>query len=77
MTRKHLYIAFFCFDEPDKIRSTVAKRDKVSGEDYVGVFLDTFNDQRRAYILQFNPLGNSGGRNQNAETAVLISALIL
>ncbi len=54
---KNLYIAFFCFDEPDKIRATVAKRDAVSGEDYVGVFLDTFDDQRRAYIFQFNPLG--------------------
>ncbi|HUF02632.1 MAG TPA: carbohydrate binding family 9 domain-containing protein [Aridibacter sp.] len=54
---KNLYIAFFCFDEPDKIRATVAKRDSVGGEDYVGVFLDTFGDQRRAYILQFNPLG--------------------
>ena len=54
---KHLYIAFMCFDEPGKIRSTVAKRDQVGSEDYVGVFLDTFNDQRKAYILQFNPLG--------------------
>jgi hypothetical protein len=54
---KHLYIAFYCFDEPELIRSTVAKRDAVGGEDYVGVFLDTFDDQRRAYILQFNPLG--------------------
>ncbi|MGI8668737.1 MAG: DUF5916 domain-containing protein [Aridibacter sp.] len=54
---ENLYIAFMCFDEPDKIRATVAKRDSVGGEDYVGVFLDTFNDQRRAYILQFNSLG--------------------
>ncbi len=54
---ENLYIAYFCFDEPDKIRATVAKRDAVGGEDYVGVFLDTFNDQRRAYIFQFNPLG--------------------
>ncbi len=53
----NLYIGFFCFDEPDKIRATVAKRDNVGGEDYVGVFLDTFNDQRKAYILQFNPFG--------------------
>lgn len=54
---ENLYIAFMCFDEPDKIRATVAKRDAVGGEDYVGVFLDTFNDQRRAYVLLFNPLG--------------------
>lgn len=57
---QNLYIAYFCFDEPDKIRATVAKRDAVGGEDYVGVFLDTFNDQRRAYILQFNPFGIQG-----------------
>ncbi|HSK70880.1 MAG TPA: DUF5916 domain-containing protein [Pyrinomonadaceae bacterium] len=54
---KHLYIAFKCFDEPGKIRATVAKRDEVFGEDNVRVWLDTYNDQRRAYILGFNPLG--------------------
>jgi hypothetical protein len=54
---KHLYIAFKCWDEKDKIRATVAKRDNVFGEDNVRVWLDTFNDQRRAYILGFNPLG--------------------
>ncbi len=54
---KHLYIAFKCWDERDKIRATVAKRDNVFGEDNVRVWLDTYNDQRRAYILGFNPLG--------------------
>lgn len=52
-----LYFAFHCYDEPDKIRATVAKRDEVFGEDNVRVFLDTFNDQRRAYVLGWNPLG--------------------
>lgn len=51
------YMAFHCYDEPDKVRATVAKRDEVFGEDNVRVFLDTFNDQRRAYVLGFNPLG--------------------
>ncbi len=54
---RNLYIAFHCFDEPDKIRATVAKRDNVFGEDNVRVWLDTYNDQRRAYIVGFNPLG--------------------
>jgi hypothetical protein len=54
---KHLYIAFKCWDEKDKIRATVAKRDQVFGEDNVRVWLDTYNDQRRAYVLGFNPLG--------------------
>ncbi len=54
---KNLYIAFKCWDDPDKIRATVAKRDNVFGEDNVRVWLDTYNDHRRAYELGFNPLG--------------------
>lgn len=52
-----LYFAFWCFDEPDKIRATVAKRDDVFSDDNVRIFLDTFNDQRRAYVLGWNPFG--------------------
>lgn len=54
---KNLYLGFRCWDEKDKIRATVAKRDSVFGEDNVRVWLDTYNDQRRAYVLGFNPLG--------------------
>jgi hypothetical protein len=54
---KNLYVAFKCWDEKDKIRATVAKRDGVFGEDNVRIWLDTYNDQRRAYVLGFNPLG--------------------
>jgi hypothetical protein len=57
---KHLYIAFRCFDEPDKVRATVAKRDSIFSDDYVGFFLDTFNDQRKAFEAFFNPLGIQG-----------------
>jgi Domain of unknown function (DUF5916) len=57
---KNLYFAFMCFDEPDKIRASVAKRDGVGNDDNVRVTLDTFNDQRRAYFLQFNPFGIQG-----------------
>ncbi len=55
-----LYLAFHCYDEPDKIRATVAKRDEIFNEDNVRIFLDTFNDQRRAYLLGWNPLGVQG-----------------
>lgn len=54
---KNLYIAFKCWDDKGKVRATVAKRDNVFGEDNVRVWLDTYNDQRRAYVLGFNPLG--------------------
>src|ERR1041384_7152034 len=53
-----LYIGFHAYDEPGKVRATVAKRDAVlDKEDSVRVLLDTFNDQRKAYVLCFNPLG--------------------
>ena len=54
---KFLYIGFHCYDDPTKVRATVARRDGVFSEDNVRVLLDTFNDQRRAYVLGFNPLG--------------------
>ncbi len=54
---KHLYISFKCWDEKDKIRATVAARDNVFGEDNVRIWLDTFDDRRRAYVLGFNPYG--------------------
>ncbi|MEQ1606810.1 MAG: DUF5916 domain-containing protein [Pyrinomonadaceae bacterium] len=54
---KNLYVAWKCWDDKDKIRATVAKRDSVFSEDNVRMWLDTFNDRRRAYVIGFNPLG--------------------
>ncbi len=54
---KFLYLAFRAYDAPGKVRATVAKRDAVFDDDWIGVILDTFNDKRRAYQFFFNPLG--------------------
>jgi hypothetical protein len=54
---KVLYIAFHCYDEPDKVRANIPKRDNIWEDDYVGILFDTFNDQRKAYEFDFNPLG--------------------
>ena len=54
---RFLYIAFHCYDDPQKVRATVAKRDQIFNEDNVRIFLDTFNDKRKAYMLGFNPFG--------------------
>src|ERR1051325_578836 len=54
---KFLYIAFNCYDEPDKVRATIAKRDNIWNDDYVGILFDTFNDARKAYEFDFTPLG--------------------
>lgn len=56
--REHLYLAFRCFDsQPSAIRAPVSRRDAVFGDDYVGIYLDTYDDRRRAYVIYFNPLG--------------------
>jgi hypothetical protein len=54
---KNLYLAFNAKQKPDTIRATVARRDAIFNDDYVLVHLDTFNDQRQAYLLFFSPLG--------------------
>src|SRR6266550_1754691 len=54
---KFLYVAFHCYDDPSKVRATIAKRDNIFDDDYVGILFDTFHDQRKAYEFNFNPLG--------------------
>ena len=54
---KFIYIAFHCYDEPDKVRATIPKRDNIFNDDYVGILFDTFNDGRKAYEFDFSPLG--------------------
>ena len=39
------------------IRATLADRDKIDGDDYIQIILDTYNDQRQAFVIGVNPLG--------------------
>ncbi len=56
--KKNLYIAIRCFDSnPKAIRATLTQRDKVRGEDEVTIYLDTFNDKKRAFVFKINPYG--------------------
>jgi hypothetical protein len=55
---RNVYFAFQAYDpDPAKIRARFTDRDQAWNDDWVGVVLDTFNDQRRAYELICNPLG--------------------
>ena len=54
---KFFYAGVHAFDDPTKVRASVAKRDNVFGEDNITIYFDTFNDQRKAYVLGWNPLG--------------------
>jgi len=42
---------------PGAIRATLADRDKIDEDDRVIIYLDTFNDRRRAFAFGVNPLG--------------------
>ena len=55
---KNLYIGVRCFDsDPKAVRACLTKRDEVIGDDGITVFLDTFNDKKRAFAFQVNPCG--------------------
>lgn len=77
---KFLYVAFRAFDEQDKVRSTLTKRDSIWNDDYVGFYLDTFNDQRKAFEMFFNPLGIQGdgvlteGRGEDMSVDILMES---
>lgn len=57
---KRLYAIFLCFDtEPGKIRARMMRRGDplVFDDDFVNLYLDTFDDQRQAYVFGLNPYG--------------------
>ena len=55
---RFLYVGFRAYDpEPEKIRAHLSDRDQAWNDDWVGVILDTFNDERRDYLLVVNPFG--------------------
>jgi len=57
-SRTNLYVAFRAYDpEPANIRARVSDRDNIGGQDWVGVILDTFNDERRSFDFLCNPYG--------------------
>ncbi|MFC1650521.1 DUF5916 domain-containing protein [Candidatus Latescibacterota bacterium] len=63
----HLYVAFTAYDpNPSEIRAHISDRDRVFGDDWVAIVLDTFNDQRRTYDFFSNPLGIQGDSIENS-----------
>lgn len=55
----NFYIAFRAYDpKPEAIRARFRDHDRCTTDDMASVILDTFNDERRGYILSTNPLGS-------------------
>ncbi|HSG40620.1 MAG TPA: DUF5916 domain-containing protein, partial [Thermoanaerobaculia bacterium] len=54
----HLYVAFRSHDpDPSEIRAHLSDRDTAFSDDFVGIVLDPFNDERRAFEFFVNPVG--------------------
>jgi Domain of unknown function (DUF5916)/Carbohydrate family 9 binding domain-like len=55
---RNLYFAFHCFDEePDKIRTTISRRDNAFNDDWIAFSLDSAANGQAAYHLFVNPSG--------------------
>lgn len=55
---RNLFIGFKCYDpDPSAILAHYSDHDGAWRDDMVSIVLDTFNDERRSYILSSNPLG--------------------
>ena len=55
---KNLYIAVRAYDsDPKAVRACLTQRDQVMGDDVITIYLDTFNDKKRAFVFQVNPCG--------------------
>ena len=58
---RYLYFAFHCVDpEPDKVRSTISRRDNMFDDDWVGLSLDSVGNGQSSYDLFVNPAGVQG-----------------
>src|SRR5688572_1540629 len=55
-----MYIGIRAFEPHGRVVSTLADRDRIAGDDHVRLYLDTFDDRRRAFVVMVNALGVQG-----------------
>ena len=71
-TAKALYFGIIAGVRPGaNVNATVSSRDNILGDDRVLIYLDTFNDRRRAFVFGVNPYGIQldGVRSEGSGTA--------
>lgn len=57
-THDYFYVAFVCRDSTAPlVRAHMLARDTLDDDDFVEVILDTFHDQRRAFVFKANAMG--------------------
>jgi hypothetical protein len=59
--KDNLYVAFNCFDDPQKITAKEIGRDAtLKSEDKITITIDTFLDRRNGYWFEISPRGSKG-----------------
>jgi len=53
----NLYVAFIAYTPPEKIRTSLSKRDNLNGDDWVAIDIDLFGDGSLIYGIGSNPSG--------------------
>lgn len=69
----HLYFGFVFYDsEPELIRRSILHREgRIDQDDHVWIGLDTYGDDRNAYLFELNPFGTQGDALFNDESMTL------
>ncbi|MGH7663382.1 MAG: DUF5916 domain-containing protein [Gemmatimonadaceae bacterium] len=55
-----IHFGIRAFAPAGTVNATLADRDRIYSDDYIGIFLATFNDGRQATVFAVNPLGVQG-----------------
>jgi hypothetical protein len=56
-TERAIYFGIRAFEAHGTVRATLADRDRIASNDHVELYLDTFDDRRRALLFAVNALG--------------------
>jgi len=55
-----IYVGIRAFEPHGKVVNNLADRDRIAGDDHIRLYLDTFDDRRRAFVVMVNALGIQG-----------------
>ena len=56
-SKKSFFVGIIANEIHGEVRSTLADRDNLENDDYIILFLDTYDDERSAFAFAVNPLG--------------------
>ncbi|MGH7447416.1 MAG: DUF5916 domain-containing protein, partial [Longimicrobiales bacterium] len=59
-TEHAVHFGIRAYEPHGDVIATLADRDRIDGDDYIQILLDTFNDRRRALVFLVNPHGVQG-----------------